>query len=118
MLFCANFSGNGIKPEQQRAELGDYGLAAFDTPLDAVAAYARNLNTHRAYAKMRALRAKIRRENRKITGYELASTLDKYSERGQAYINGLHTIMRVNKLAAADEAWLWNKSVIRILPAE
>jgi Bax protein len=113
-----DFSGAGIKPEQQRSGLGNYGLAAFDTPLDAVAAYARNLNTHRAYARMRALRAKIRQEDRKLSGYELAGTLNKYSERGQAYIDGLHTIMRVNKLAAADEAWLWNKSVIRIQPAE
>lgn len=113
-----DFSGKGIKPQQQRTELGNYGLAAFETPLDAVMAYARNLNTHRAYAHMRALRAKIRLENRKPTGYELADTLDKYSERGQAYVDGLHAIMRVNKLAAADDARLWNKSVIKIQPAE
>ncbi len=113
-----DFSGRGIKPARQRTELGDYGLAAFDTPLDAVAAYARNLNTHRAYTKLRAMRAKIRGENRKPTGHELAGTLDKYSERGQAYIDGLRTIMRVNKLAPTDEAWLWNKSVILIQPAE
>ncbi len=113
-----DFSGKGIKPKQQRTELGNYGLAAFETPLDAVRAYARNLNTHRAYTRMRTLRAKIRTEGRQPTGYELAETLDKYSERGQAYVDGLHAIMRVNKLAAADEAKLWNKSVIKIQPAE
>jgi len=113
-----DFSGNGIKPEQQRSELGNYGLAAFDTPLDAVLAYARNLNSHEAYRQMRELRAKLRTEGHNPTGYELAATLDKYSERGQAYVDGLRTIMRVNKLAATDEAWLWNKAVITIQPAE
>ncbi len=113
-----DFSGKGIKPKQQRTELGNYGLAAFETPLDAVRAYARNLNTHRAYTRMRTLRAKIRTEGRQPTGYELARTLDKYSERGQAYVDGLHAIMRVNKLAAADEAKLLNNSVIKIQPAE
>jgi Bax protein len=113
-----DFSGKGIKPEQQRAELGNYGLAAFDTPLDAVMAYSRNLNTHGAYKRMRILRAKIRAEGRRPTGYELADTLDKYSERGQAYVDGLHAIMRVNKLAATDNARLWNKSIINVTPAD
>ena len=113
-----DFSGKGIKPEQQRSELGDYGLAAFDTPLDAVIAYTRNLNTHRAYTRMRQLRAEIRQNGKEPTGFELADTLDKYSERGQDYVDGLHAIMRVNKLAAADQAHLANDEVILIEPAE
>jgi uncharacterized FlgJ-related protein len=113
-----DFSGKGIKPEQQRSELGDYGLAAFDTPLDAVIAYTRNLNTHRAYTHMRKLRAEIRQKGKEPSGFELAETLDKYSERGQAYVDGLHAIMRVNKLAAADQAHLANDEVILIEPAE
>jgi len=113
-----DFSGKGIKPEQQRSELGDYGLATFDTPLDAVVAYTRNLNTHRAYTRMRQLRAEIRAKGNEPTGFELADTLDKYSERGQDYVDGLHTIMRVNKLAAADQAHLANDEVILIEPAE
>ncbi len=113
-----DFSGKGIKPKEQRSELGDYGLAAFDTPLDAVIAYTRNLNTHRAYTKMRQLRAEIRQKGQEPTGYELADTLDKYSERGQEYVDGLHAIMRVNKLAAADKAHLANDEVILIEPAD
>ena len=113
-----DFSGKGIKPEQQRSELGDYGLAAFDTPLDAVIAYTRNLNTHRAYKRMRQLRAEIRQKGQEPTGFDLAETLDKYSERGQAYVDGLHAIMRVNKLAAVDQAHLANDEVILIEPAE
>ncbi len=113
-----DFSGKGIKPKEQRSELGDYGLAAFDTPLDAVIAYTRNLNTHRAYTKMRKLRAEIRQKGQEPTGYELADTLDKYSERGQEYVDGLHAIMRVNKLAATDKAHLANDEVILIEPAD
>ncbi len=113
-----DFSGKGIKPQQQRTELGNYGLAAFETPLNAVLAYTRNLNTHNAYTKMRQLRAEIRQGGHEPTGYELADTLDKYSERGQAYVDGLHAIMRVNKLAATDDAHLGNDEVILIEPAE
>ena len=113
-----DFSGKGIKPEQQRSELGDYGLAAFDTPLDAVVAYTRNLNTHRAYTRMRQLRAEIREKGKEPTGFDLADTLDKYSERGQDYVDGLHAIMRVNKLAATDLAHLANDEVILLEPAE
>lgn len=113
-----DFSGKGIKPEQQRAELGNYGLAAFETPLDAVLAYTRNLNTHRAYTRMRELRADIRQKGNEPTGFELANTLDQYSERRQAYVDGLHAIMRVNKLAATDQAHLNNDEVILIAPAE
>jgi len=67
---------------------------------------------------MRQLRAEIRQGGHEPTGYELADTLDKYSEQGQAYVDGLHAIMRVNKLAAADKAQLGNDEVILITPAD
>ena len=77
-----DFSGEGIKPEQQRAELGNYGIAAFDSPQDTIEAYMLNLNTHRAYQRMRQKCAVFRQQNKKPTGWDLAKTLDKYSERG------------------------------------
>jgi len=48
-----DFSGKGIKPKEQRENLGDYGIAAFDSPQDSIEAYMLNLNTHRAYQRMR-----------------------------------------------------------------
>ncbi|MYM62950.1 glucosaminidase domain-containing protein [Pseudomaricurvus sp. HS19] len=111
-----DFSGKGMKPKEQRAELGNYGLASFDKPLLSVEAYLLNLNTNRAYKKLRDKRAAMRNSGKKPSGWELAKTLDKYSERGTAYIDTLHTIMRVNKLAATDDAYLWEKGTIRVEP--
>jgi uncharacterized FlgJ-related protein len=110
-----DFSGKGIKPERQRKELGDYGLARFDTPLDSVIAYMRNLNTHRAYQSLRDYRAELRSRSEEVTGYALATKLDKYSERGQKYVDGLHAIMRVNHLAPTDQARLSDKEIIYLV---
>jgi len=112
-----DFSGKGIKPKNQRKELGNYGIARFDTLQESVEAYMLNLNTHRAYKKLRDKRANLQADKKKPTGWELAKTLDKYSERGQHYVDGLHNIMSYNKLNPADDAYLWDKGVIIISPA-
>jgi len=112
-----DFSGKGIKPEQQRAELGNYGIAAFDSPQDSIEAYMLNLNTHSAYQRMRKKRAVSRQQNKQPTGWELAKTLDKYSERGIEYVKSLHSIMSYNKLNDADQAYLWDKGKIVVTPA-
>ena len=112
-----DFSGNGIKPKKQRTELGNYGIAAYDNPQASVDAYMFNLNTHRAYKRLREDRAELRNQNKQLSGWELAKTLNKYSERGNVYIKELHNIMRFNKLKATDEAFLWNKGEIVISPA-
>ncbi len=77
-----SWGGKGIKPQQQREGMGDYRIAAFETPLQSVMAYMRNLNTHDAYAGLRARRAELRAKGERMSGWELAKTLDKYSERG------------------------------------
>ena len=112
-----DFSGKGIKPKEQRAELGNYGIAAFESPQASVEAYMLNLNTHRAYQRMRQKRAVFRQQNQEPTGWDLAKTLDKYSERGLDYVKSLHAIMRYNKLNDADTAYLWDKGRIVITPA-
>lgn len=101
-----DFSGNGMIPAQQRKELGNYGLARFDSPLDSVKGYMLNLNTSYAYEKLRTLRQELRQKHEKVTGWELAKTLDKYSEKGEAYIQGLHKMMRYNKLQDRDDTYL------------
>ena len=112
-----DFSGKGIKPKEQRAELGDYGIAAFESPQASIEAYMLNLNTHRAYQRMRQKRAVFRQQEKEPTGWDLAKTLDKYSERGIEYVKTLHSIMRFNKLNDADTAYLWDKGRIVIAPA-
>ena len=112
-----DFSGKGIKPKEQRAELGNYGIAAFESPQASIEAYMLNLNTHRAYQRMRQKRAVFRQQEKEPMGWDLAKTLDKYSERGIDYVKSLHAIIRFNKLNDADTAYLWDKGRIVITPA-
>jgi Bax protein len=110
-----DFSGKGMRPEEQRSELGDYGLARFDTPLDAVKGYMLNLNTTSAYTRLRGLRQDLRHKGKNIVGWELAKSLDRYSERGQAYIDGLHDMMSYNKLQPVDYASLSADPTIHLI---
>lgn len=109
-----DFSGNGMVPKQQRKELGNYGLARFSSPLASVEGYMLNINITSAYQKLRDLRASLRQKNKAITGLELAGTLDKYSERGQAYIDSIRSMIRYNKLQDVDNAYLSNNILIEL----
>ena len=111
-----DYSGNGMKPNQQRSELGDYGIARFDTPMDSVAGYMLNLNTHRAYKSLRERRQEMRVNNKPIGGYQLAFTLQKYSERGMNYVRAVHNMMRVNNLSPTDQAVLVGDEIIYLVP--
>ncbi|WP_342234764.1 glucosaminidase domain-containing protein [Inquilinus sp. OTU3971] len=80
--------------------------AAFDRLIDGVASYARNLNTHPAYAGFRARRAELRAARLELDGYDLASTLTRYSTRGTAYIRDVRAMIRGNDLVELDSARL------------
>ena len=79
-------------------------VRAFSDLPAAVAAYALNLNTHRAYASLRAKRAAMRERDTTPDGLELARHLDRYSERRQDYVRDLRGIIRANNLAPLDHA--------------
>ena len=108
--------GEGIRPEAQRTHLGDYRIAAFETPLASLSSYMLNLNTHPAYAAFRNTRAVLRRTGTPVTGRDLVATLTSYSERGEAYVESLRAIMRVNKLHAVDKAYLADGEPIYLVP--
>jgi len=107
---------NAIKPEQQREELGNYGIAAFGTLQESVCSYMLNLNTHSAYASLRQKRAELREEGEKITGSVLAEQLTRYSERGEAYVEALKSLMDYNRLNPADDAYLTDAPPIYLVP--
>ncbi len=90
-----------IAGEQTIAE-----VKAFADLPQAVAAYARNLNTHRAYAEFRARRAAMRAAGDVPDGAELALHLLRYSERKDEYIRAVRALIRANKLGAFDAARL------------
>ena len=110
-----DFSGNGIKPKQQRTELGNYGIARFDSPLGSVEGYMLNINTTSAYKSLRNLRAKQVAANKTFSGLLLAGTLIKYSERGQAYIDGLRSLIRYNKLSVTDDTFLSDNNLVHLV---
>lgn len=107
---------DGIVPLERREEMGEYYVARFETPLDSIRAYMRNLNTHRAYRRLRARRAELRAAGEPPSGWELARTLTSYSERGEDYVRTLHSIMRANNLEAVDRAYLRNMEPITLIP--
>jgi uncharacterized FlgJ-related protein len=100
-----DWGANTIKPRQQRSGMGNYGIKAFDQPVDSVRSYLMNLNTHRAYAGFRAARAAQRGDQRGrivMDALALTDTLTSYSERGSEYTEELKGTMRFNRLMRAD----------------
>jgi len=112
------WGNNGMKPSEQRADaLGDYRVAAFETTALSAYSYTLNLNTGNAYRDLRLKRAELRRQNVRVSGSALAETLLRYSERGQAYVDELKNLIRINRLDATDDAYLKEMAVIHIVPA-
>ncbi|MBN2897070.1 MAG: glucosaminidase domain-containing protein [Campylobacterales bacterium] len=111
-----SFSKSAMTPKEQRSELGNYGLARFETPLDSILAYMHNLNSNRAYIKMRYKRQAMREAGVEVDALVLADFLDKYSERGREYTEGLKKMIRINRLSRFDGARLAQREVVYLLP--
>ncbi len=95
----------GLVPND-RSEGKQHLVKKFDSLYHSVRAYAYNLNTHRAYRSLRALRADMRSSNRLLDGQVLAGGLHAYSEQGADYIRAVRSMIRVNKLRRLDNARL------------
>jgi len=98
-------SPNAIVPKN-RDEGKSHKVRAFDSLLQSVRAYARNLNTHRAYRHLRAQRHELRTSGVALDGMKLAEKLTGYSERGEEYVTTLRSIIVANKLRRLDGARL------------
>ncbi len=112
------YSGDGMKPKEHRASKGNYGVAAYDWPFDSVRSYMQNLNTHRAYQKLRDKRATLRKQGKDVSGLALADTLDSYSEKGMEYVKTLKSIITVNGLDITDKASLRDEPITLIVGVE
>ncbi len=93
-------------------------LAVYDSIFKAVDAYIHNINTTRAYRKLRDIRGALRNKKEQPDGWNLAAGLGRYSELGDKYIGKLRSIIKFNKLAIFDKAQLrgGNKSFIVQIP--
>jgi Bax protein len=112
------YGGKGLVPEQQRKNLGDHRIAAYDWPFDSVRGYFINLMSHPAYEDFRRIRAELRAAGKPLESEVLADGLINYSERGQEYVDTLKGIMRVNKLAIADGAVFRDEPMRFVIGAE
>ncbi len=95
-MFGQMVFGDGDRAEVRR----------FERLAHAVEAYAINLNTHNAYRKFREQRAAARRHGDDPSGYALALTLGRYSERKMDYVRDVRGIIKANKLQPLDRARL------------
>lgn len=89
--------GCGLVPADRPAG-ATHEVQSFDTVYAAVAAYLRNINTHRAYFRLRKLRLQLTQENKPVTAWLLAGELNKYSERGDEYVHEIRQMIRSNEL--------------------
>ena len=93
--------GCGIIPAR-RSEGMTHEIRKFNSVGDAIEAYVKNLNTHRAYSSLREKRYSLLKEGKSPSGSELAITLTEYSERGAIYGEEVASLIRYNKLEAYD----------------
>lgn len=91
-------AGCGLVP-QQRSAGANHEVKKFATIEAALQAYFRNINSHPAYRELRDLRwQELQQPQQPLSGLTLINGLERYSERGDAYIRDLKLIIRGNQL--------------------
>ena len=99
------WSKKGISPKNKDPD-ETHKVLQFQILKASVRAYKNNLNTHNAYKEFRETRAKLRQEEKIITGLELAKYLKKYAAEGEKYVAILEAIINKNSLTDFDKAIL------------
>ncbi|MEC7939099.1 MAG: glucosaminidase domain-containing protein [Pseudomonadota bacterium] len=93
--------GCGLVP-LQRNEGSSHEVAIFSSSQESVHRYFMNLNRNRAYADLRAIRAKLAAKGDDLlttqTATEISNGLLKYSERGSDYVTDLQAMIRHNEV--------------------
>jgi len=88
--------GCGLVP-QRRSEGKNHEVAAYSNINASVRSYIRNINTSRAYKELRDMRWTARQNGEQPKAMALAAGLSRYSERGQAYVEEIRAMIRVNR---------------------
>ncbi|MEE1673295.1 glucosaminidase domain-containing protein [Agarivorans aestuarii] len=87
--------GCGLVP-LNRNDGANHEVRKFDSVYESVSVYMNNLNSHPAYKGFQQQRNQARASG-ELNAIELATQLSSYSERGQAYVEELQQMMRVNQ---------------------
>jgi len=88
--------GCGLVPEK-RDKGTRHEVAKFKTVNDSVRSYIKNINTGRVYAPLRKVRREDREQGKPANAYNQAGGLIKYSQRREAYVKEIRSMIRVNK---------------------
>ncbi|MFQ5355553.1 MAG: glucosaminidase domain-containing protein [Mariprofundaceae bacterium] len=88
--------GCGLVPRERKEGAG-HEVAAYASANESVRNYIHNLNTTRAYSKLRQLRFNARQAGKQASAISLANGLDKYSSRGKAYVQDIQSMIRTNR---------------------
>ena len=97
------WSKKGISPKNKDPNKS-HRILQFQVLKASVRAYKNNLNTHNAYAEFREARARLRQEDKKITGLDLTKYLENYSAIGEKYVAIIENIIKINSLTDFDKA--------------
>lgn len=89
--------GCGIVPLSRPAGRS-HEVERFSSPRHSVASYLNNINSHREYEAFRLERAQLRQANKPLSGSVLAGNLTQYSERRDAYVQEIRSLIRINNL--------------------
>jgi len=89
--------GEGIRPTRAGADT-THSVRLYRDLQHSVRGYIHNINAGHAYADLRKLRAQRRASGNPVTAAALAAGLERYSERGQAYIAELRAMLEHNDL--------------------
>ena len=99
--------GCGIIPNRRVAG-ATHEVKSFDTIEAAIEGYFLNINSHHLYAGFREERARFRQLDQRLDPILLAQGLDRYSQRGENYIDEVQTLIQQNDLRQRDRRWIEN----------
>lgn len=85
-------TGCGVEPDTRLAGTR-HELRRFKTASESVRSYLHNLNSHDSYANLRRIRQRLRKNHKAITASALADGLSLYSERREAYVREIKSMI-------------------------
>ncbi len=94
-LWCYK-KGCGFVPRQRTKE-ARHEVARFVSVEAGIDYYFLMLNRHRAYSELRRIRGELRQSNSVMAAEQLLPGLTSYSQRGQAYVDELLSMLRTNR---------------------
>jgi Bax protein len=100
-----NADYDGLIPTD-RDENAQHKIRRFDTLLQSVQSYMRNLNTHPAYNDFREMRWQYIQQGESLSGMKLVDGLHPYSEKGEKYIKQVKQLITSNRLFYLNDSYI------------